>query len=128
MAILDAAFKSEQQKGGRQFETQILNEFSKTITAITATETSDIIDLGDRSTLRLDLDVSARSGTTPTLDVTIQHSADGVTFATLGTFTQKTAVSAEHKVFGGCDRYVRALFTVGGTTPSFTKTLKGFAV
>lgn len=128
MAILAAKFKGLQQAGGRQFEAQVCDDLTKTKTAITATETSETLDLGARSTLRLDLGVSAASGTTPTLNVAIEHSKDGVTFTQLGTFAQKTAISSEHKVFGGADRYVRAVFTVGGTTPSFTKALTGFAV
>jgi hypothetical protein len=128
MAILAAKFKGLQQAGGRQFEAQVCDDLTKTKTAITATETSEILDLGNRSTLRLDLNVSAVGGSPKTLDVTIEHSKDGTTFTTLGTFAQKTAISAEHKVFGGADRYVRAVFTVAGTNPSFTKTLTGFAV
>lgn len=129
MSIKESVFKILEQSGGRAFEAQICDDLSKTRTAITADETSDVIDLGNRSTLRLDLAVTAVSGTDPTLDVTLEHSKDGTTWVTLGTFAQKTAISAEHKVFGPVDRYVRAIFDIGGTaTPTFTKTLTGFAV
>lgn len=76
-----------------------------------------------------ELVVSAASGTTPTLDVTLQHSIDGGTnWYTLATFTQKTATGSELKteseveaataeVYGDC---LRAIWTIGGTTPSFT--------
>jgi len=71
--------------------------------------------------LIVSLDVSAASGTTPTLDVKIQHSPDGSIWHDLGTaFTQKTAVSKEAKVFTGIHGYIRASWTIGGTTPSFT--------
>lgn len=128
MAILASTFKTMQRAGGRQFEVQILDELSKTLTAVTATETSDVIDLGDNTTLRLFLDVSAASGTTPTLNVSIEHSHDGTTFAALASFAEKTAVASERKTFGPCNRYVRAVYTIAGTTPSFTKTLTGFGV
>jgi hypothetical protein len=77
----------------------------------------------------VELVVSAASGTTPTLDVTVQHSIDGgANWYTLTTFTQKTAAGSELKteseveaataeVYGDC---FRAIWTIGGTTPSFT--------
>lgn len=82
------------------------------------------------------LDVTAASGTTPTLDVTIQHSIDGGTnWFTLVAFTQKTTTGEELKTeaeveaataeaYGDC---FRAIWTIGGTTPSFTFTVKAFA-
>lgn len=67
------------------------------------------------------LDVTAASGTTPTLDVKLQHSPDGAQWTDLGTsFAQKTAVGAEAKVFTGVHGYIRTVSTIGGTTPSFT--------
>lgn len=77
--------------------------------------------------------VSAASGTTPTLDVVIQHSIDGgTTWFTLMTFTQKTTTGNELKteseveaataeVYGDC---FRVSYTIGGTTPSFTFEVK----
>lgn len=49
-------------------------------------------EMGGRSTLRLRLDVSAKSGTNPTLDVTLQTSSDKIVWRTLGTFDQKSDV------------------------------------
>lgn len=75
------------------------------------------------------LAVSAASGTTPTLDVTWQHSIDGgTTWFTVVAFTQRTAAANELKVeaeveaataevYGDC---MRIIWTIGGTTPSFT--------
>jgi hypothetical protein len=75
------------------------------------------------------LDVTAASGTTPTLDVVVQHSIDGGTnWYTLATFTQKTTTGEEIKTeaeveagtaeaYGDC---FRVSYTIGGTTPSFT--------
>lgn len=71
--------------------------------------------------LTVTLDVTAVSGTTPTLDVKLQHSPDGSLWSDLGTaFTQKTAVSREVKTFTQMHGYVRVVWTIGGTTPSFT--------
>lgn len=82
------------------------------------------------------LAVTAASGTTPTLDVTWQHSIDnGTTWFTVSTFTQKTATGNELKVeaevaaataevYGNC---MRAIWTIGGTSPSFTFSVKAFA-
>lgn len=65
------------------------------------------------------------SGTTQTLDVKIQDSADNTTFADLVNFSQlatasETAVPAPLfvKVETG-KRYIRALGTLAGTAPSF---------
>ena len=97
--------------------------------ARTATGTGAAVEVADRGSVRLLLDVTAASGTTPTLDVTIETSYDGSTgWTSLGTFTQKTAVSSQRKNFGGADRFVRASWTIGGTTPSFTFSVDGEAV
>lgn len=94
-----------------------------------ATFTSDTYEMGELSTLRMNLDVTAASGTTPTLDVVIQTSNDGSTnWQALGTFAQKTAASSERNVFPGADRFVRVVCTIGGTTPSFTFSLSGEAL
>lgn len=94
----------------------------------TASTNSTGIELGDRAMWRGTLDVTAASGTTPTLDVTLQTSADNSTWRTLGTFTQKTTTGSERKSFAGCDRYVRATSVIAGTTPSFTFSIAGEAV
>jgi len=73
--------------------------------------------------------VSAASGTTPTLDLEIQHSADDVTYATLLSFTQATSTTSEIKAVASSttvNRYLKVSATIGGTTPSFT-TIVGFA-
>lgn len=78
-------------------------------------------EAGARHTLRnVLLDVTAASGTGPTLDARVETSRDGTTWYTAGTFGQKTGVSSERKSFSGLDRYIRFAWTIGGTTPSFT--------
>lgn len=93
----------------------------------TATFNTDAIELGDCASARLDLAVTAASGTLPTLDVEIQTSPDGSTWTAVASFTQKTTTGSQHKLFAPLDRYVRAACTIGGTTPSFTFSLSGEA-
>lgn len=76
-------------------------------------------------TLVATLNVSAASGTTPTLDVVIEDSADGATWTTLATFAQKTGTGAETvRITNPCHPNIRARWTIGGTTPSFTFDVK----
>lgn len=95
-----------------------------------ATGTGDTYEMGELCCLRLKLDVTAESGTaSPTLDVIVETSPDGVNeWQTVGTFAQKTGVSSERNVFPGCDRFVRAKWTIAGTNPSFTFSVTGEAV
>lgn len=65
----------------------------------------------------------AASGTTPTLDLKVQYSADGSTGwtdITGATFTQLTAAGREAIRFVSPQRYIRIVATIAGTTPSFT--------
>lgn len=68
------------------------------------------------------LQVFAVSGTTPSATIVLQHSADNVSYATLGTFSAKTAVDGEYLTIPAgttVNRYLRASWTISGTTPSF---------
>lgn len=121
------------QNGAGYFDSN--NRFmsvGKVVLAGAVTRTADgngaTVEIGDQGTLRLRLNVTAASGTSPTLDITLQTSKDASTWRTLGTFAQATAVGAERKSFSGCDRYVRANADLGGTTPSFTYTIDGETV
>lgn len=90
-------------------------------TARTTSGNGSSIDTGDANTIRgLVLDVTAASGTTPTLDVRVETSDDNSTWRTVGSFAQKTGVSNEHKEFGLLARYARIAWTIAGDTPSFT--------
>lgn len=95
---------------------------------VTAIYGTDLRHEGD--TLAIYLDITAASGTTPTLDVKIQCSPDNTTwFDPASTaanrdslaFAQKTTTGQDVKLVPnvGC-RYIREYHTVGGTTPSFT--------
>jgi hypothetical protein len=78
------------------------------------------------------------AGTTPTLDVKLQHSADNITYAdvTGGAFTQvtdaDTRAAVQHTLdikLDGLNKYVRAVKTIGGTdTPQFLVFCVGLGV
>lgn len=68
------------------------------------------------------LQVPSIAGTSPALDVKIQHSVDNVTYTDLIVFTQVTAgKKAERKtVTGTVNRYIKAVWTLAGTGPVAT--------
>ena len=71
------------------------------------------------------LQSAAGTGTTPTLDVEIHESSDDSDWSptAIASFTQVTdaAASAQKVVVASSDsdRYLRAVYTIAGTTPSF---------
>lgn len=79
-----------------------------------ADETSAKIECGEKTVACLSLVVSAVTSS-PTLDVTIQTSADGSTWRTVAAFAQATGAGSERKSFSGLDRFVRADLNIGGT-------------
>ena len=96
----------------------------------TESGSGETIELGDRSTLRLLLDVTAASGTDAALDVAVETSHDGTTWRpALGYFEDTVSdVGTMRTGFSGCDRYVRAVWNIEGEDPSFTFSLTGEAV
>lgn len=97
--------------------------------ARTETYTGPWIELGDRNTLRLLLDVTAsdRADNNETLDVKVQTSCDKSEIRDVAAFAQKTVVASERKCFSELDRFVRIVGTIAGTTPSFTFSVAGEA-
>ena len=75
------------------------------------------------------LTVTAKSGTSPTLLVSIETSPDGTTgWRSVGTFTLVTSETYERLSFAPLERYARVRWTLGGTaTPKFTFSLTGTA-
>lgn len=74
------------------------------------------------SSLRVQLQSTTVTGTTPTLDVVVEDTLDaGATWNTIGTFTQQAAAARQviniNQVYSS---NIRVRWTVGGTTPSFT--------
>jgi hypothetical protein len=75
------------------------------------------------------MDVTAVSGTTPSMTVKFQYSYDGTNFTdvTSGAFSAATVVSVKELngiAYPGGAQYTRYVATISGTTPSFTFTLK----
>jgi hypothetical protein len=73
------------------------------------------------TTLRVQLECTSASGTTPTLDVVLEDSVDGTNYNVIATFTQLTGTGRQvANVTTPFTGNVRARWTIGGTTPSFT--------
>lgn len=94
------------------------------LTALTVTTTTTSIDnaAGTSAGLSAFLVVTAVSGTTPQVAAKIQHSTDNSTFTDLVAFSNVTTANQSQRVSvaGTVNRYVRALLTISGTTPSLT--------
>ena len=92
--------------------------------ARTATNNSSALAVPIGSKVYVLLNVSAASGTTPTLDCKLQWSHDnGTTWAeasSADSLAQKTAAGNEVKEFTAKGSHLRVVSTIGGTTPSFT--------
>lgn len=77
--------------------------------------------LEEQSALRVQLNVTAAAGVTPSMAVLLEDSLDGANWNTIGTFAAKTAAGREvinvTTPFAGM---VRATWTITGTSPSFT--------
>lgn len=102
---------------------QVQNIHSGTETA-TGNGNSVDSEITIRENLIAQLEVTSASGTNPTLDLTLEESIDGSNWYTLATFTQATAATAEIKKATAAAQYLRANWTIGGTTPSFTFNVK----
>lgn len=100
--------------------------------ALTASGQSAAIDVGGAATLRCQVQVSAVSGTSPSVTVTVQTSHDAGatdTWRTAGSaFSAITSATSSPWQCFVVDRYVRVSYTVSGTTPSLTTAVVGEAV
>ncbi len=90
------------------------------------------LELQNKGTLALSLDVTALSGTNPALDVDVQTSEDGVTtidapdtWVTVASFPRVIAIGHTRQVFTGIDAFARVVITISGTNPSFTLGVTG---
>jgi len=94
--------------------------------ALGATTNGPAIYVGDKTVLDIYLSATAVSGTSPTLDVQLQSSADGSVWINHTAFTQVTAAATELKSLANFGNFIRAVCTIGGSaTPTVTFTLKG---
>ena len=103
------------------------------VTSTTVTGTGVVIDHQKGSCLVFRLSSANNSGTTPTLDVKIQHAptVDGVytdllTFNQAGTGTSELEVQLPTATMAVLP-CVRAVGTLGGTTPNYSYTVKCFS-
>lgn len=109
-------------------------EFLHPVEARTATGNGTGVNVRDYiGRGKMILDCAAGTGTTPTLAVRLQDSADNVTYADVagGVFTQVTTVASQQQLGITLDatrEWVRLAWTIGGSTPSFTfsATLQGW--
>lgn len=90
--------------------------------ARTTSSDSGIIDgYGQAATLRVALNVTAATGTTPNLAVVVEDTLDGTVFFPIATFVAKTATGTEIiNVTSPFANRIRVRWTITGTTPSFT--------
>lgn len=93
--------------------------------ARTATGNSGAIAVGSgAANLELELEVSAVSGTSPTMTLSIQWSDDGTNFGSndgsADGFAQVTATGNVVKSIPVRAPYMQLTWTIGGTSPSFT--------
>lgn len=96
----------------------------------------DLIQFDNQLAIVLDCG-AATAGSSPTMDIKIQDSADNSSFTDLSpafAFTQVTnAASVQKKVLNKSSavvrRYIRAVKTIGGTSsPAFPCSVKGYGV
>lgn len=81
-----------------------------------------------RRLAELMLEVTAASGTAPTLNVVVETSPNTSGFEEVGAFQEFEGVGFQRLKFATLERYVRVKWTVGGTgSPSFTFKVAGFA-
>ena len=107
---------------------------AQTGSSITTATNGTSLDLGPNllDDVCIDLLIGGVTGTTPTLDVTLQTSEDDATWTTESdAFPQYTDADATtvkvlgfnmngNNSAGNARRYLRLVFTPGGTTPDFT--------
>jgi hypothetical protein len=69
---------------------------------------------------RFYLNVSAASGTTPNLALKIVGVINGIEYDLTPAFGAKTGIAKETILIESCPRFVKFVWTITGTTPSFT--------
>lgn len=100
---------------------------SASSTQTTTGQTGTLSGYGGSSTLRVYVNCTAASGTSPTMTINIQDTVDGTNWYTVGSSAAITAVGTSVFEIGAglgnnhvfADR-LRVQWVIGGTTPSFT--------
>lgn len=89
--------------------------------ARTANGNSDVFEFPESfDELLVYLDITAVSGTSPTMTVSYETSPDGTRWFTHTSFAAKTATGKDVLKLQQIGRKGRIAFTVGGTSPNFT--------
>lgn len=102
--------------------------------ARTASGTSDQFYADPITAAVVEVNVTAASGTTPTLSLALEDSFDGVTWNKVADVnaaaitTSGVTVKRLNLVDVPTTGRLRVSYTVGGTTPSFTFTVKVYAI
>lgn len=92
-------------------------------TSTTSTTGVQLFTSGTVTLLTAALHITAASGTTPSVTVTVQSSAtQGGSYTTRGTFAAATTTGAQYisAVISTTDQWWRSTWTISGTSPSFT--------
>ncbi len=88
-----------------------------------ASGVSDTYEVGDRGTLRLDLDVTAVSGSgTVHCQIETRPLYGSGDWRVVDAFPVQSAAGSVRRSMSGCDRFVRAVYTIGGTSVTFSLT------
>ena len=94
-----------------------------TAAAVTADGNSSVLDIGatPANGVVIEVAVTAVSGSSPTMDIVVQESADNSTYKALATFDQITATGRQTRRVQSSKRYLRLNYDIGGSSsPSFT--------
>lgn len=87
--------------------------------AKTASFNTDDYELGDRSTMRLLLDVTAVSSASLHVQVETRKDSSG-SYRVVDAFQIASTVSSQRRTMSGCDRFVRLACTISGTSVTFS--------
>ena len=119
--------QSQQQQQHMAFDAEVMLSNTGTDLTATVTGTGKQIEGTSFDGLPIRVSVPQATGTSPTLDITIQESDTlGSGYVTLVTFAQITASGVYRQRYSSRKKYVRAVLTVGGTSPNFGKVQVGF--
>ncbi len=89
--------------------------------ARTTSGSSGNIQASGGESIRAQLSVTSVSGTSPTLNVLIEDTLDGINFNTIAAFTQKTSPGREVlNITAPFAETLRASWTIAGSNPNFS--------
>lgn len=98
---------------------------------LTTSGTGAPVDIGvsRNRVVPVDVKITAVSGTAPTLVVQLETSVDTIVWSALGDPTASLSSAGTTRILPPkSSRYLRAVWTIAGTSPSFTFTLLDYAI